>query len=431
MFFSLFTPTHNPRFLLDTFASLSRQTDGDWEWVIVPNGGAEVPSAIDGDARVRIVPAPEYMARQGIGALKRYACEQCVGEWLVELDHDDLLASHALARIRQATAETGAGFIYSDFANFYADGTCQVYDAGFGWEHYPTAVDGRQYTAMRAFDIDPSSLAGIFYTPNHVRAWQRDAYGKAGGHDPLLSVCDDYDLVLRTYLAGVKFHHIPECLYLYRMQAEGTNTFVQRNQEIQVKQQDVANRYFYGVLEHWCRSSGLPMLDLGGAHGCPPGYTSVDIADADVCCDIRQGLPFEDNSVGCVRAYDFLEHIPHCRSVDCDHGAGGGPRCTVGMMNEIYRVLAPGGWLISRTPSTDGRGAFQDPTHASFWNPNSFWYYTRSQQAAYLRGMNARFQGNRIWQGYPTPWHEEHKILYVFAELVALKGQRQPGVCEI
>jgi hypothetical protein len=28
-------------------------------------------------------------------------------------------------------------------------------------------------------------------------------------------------------------------------------------------------------------------------------------------------------------------------------------------------------------PSTDGRGAFQDPTHVSFWNANTFAYFSR------------------------------------------------------
>jgi len=431
MFFSLFTPTHNSQFLHDTFDSLRCQTDGDWEWVIVPNGGVTLPETLQQDTRVRVVPAPDYMPRQGIGALKRFACEQCRGDYLVELDHDDLLASNALERIRAAVAETGATFLYSDFANFYQDGTCQVYDAIYGWESYPVTVDGRDYTAMRAFAPDPSGLAAIFYAPNHVRVWEREAYFRAGGHDPLLAVCDDYDLVCRTYLSGAGFHHIPECLYLYRMQPAGTNTFLQRNQEIQVRQQEVSNRYIYRIIEKWCLDNNLPMLDLGGAHNCPPGFQSVDVADADILCDIRHGLPFPDSSVGCIRAYDFLEHIPHCGSVACTHGADGGPRCTVGLMNEIYRVLVPGGWLMSRTPSTDGRGAFQDPTHASFWNPNSFWYYTRREQAGYLRGMNARFQASRLWQAYPTPWHEEHKILYVFADLVALKGQLQAGICEI
>jgi SAM-dependent methyltransferase len=100
-------------------------------------------------------------------------------------------------------------------------------------------------------------------------------------------------------------------------------------------------------------------------------------------------------------------------------------------MNEIYRVLAPGGWLLSATPSTDGRGAFQDPTHCSFWNPNSFWYFVRQAQRQYVPGITARFQGTRIWQEYPSEWHKEHQILYVYADLVALKGQRQPGLVEV
>ncbi|MBS4095490.1 MAG: glycosyltransferase [Sulfuricella sp.] len=431
MFFSIFTPTHKPDYLIDTFNSLLRQSDHDWEWVVVPNGGCIIPAALRQHPQVRIVTPPDYLGKLGVGGLKRFACEQSRGEWLVELDHDDFLAPHALARIRQAAKESGAGFIYSDFSNFYPNGTCQVYDAAFGWENYTTRLDGREFTAMRAFPVDPSGLAAIFFTPNHVRAWRHDVYRQVDGHDPLLPVCDDYELVLRTYLAGVTFHHIPECLYFYRLQEDGGNTFLERNREIQERQQQIANQYLYRVIAEWCRRETLPMLDLGGAHNSPEGYTSVDVADADICCDIRYGLPLPDNSVGCIRAWDFLEHIPACGSVACQHGADGGPRCTVGVMNEIYRVLVPGGWLISRTPSTEGRGAFQDPSHASFWNPNSFWYYTRREQAGYLRGVTCRFQANRVWQAFPSPWHEQNHILYVFADLVALKGQRQAGICEI
>jgi SAM-dependent methyltransferase len=124
--------------------------------------------------------------------------------------------------------------------------------------------------------------------------------------------------------------------------------------------------------------------------------------------------------------------VPTCRDSACDHGADGvAAKCVVGLMNELYRVLAPGGWIISRTPSTDGRGAFQDPTHVSFWNPNSFWYYTRREQARYVPGVRCRFQGPRVWQTFPTEWHRTNNIPYVYADLVALKGQRQPGICEI
>jgi glycosyltransferase involved in cell wall biosynthesis len=433
MKFSVFTPTHRPDYIGEAFDSLVAQSHTDWEWVLVPNGPrAELPDRIRSDPRVRIIPAPDGIAAHGVGALKRFACEQCRGDYLVELDHDDVLTADALAEIAKAAAETNAGFLYSDFTNFRADGTCEVYDKGYGWESYPFEYGGRAYTAMRAFEADASALHLIFFAPNHVRVWSRETYAKAGGHDAALGVVDDHDLLCRTYITGTPFHHIAKCLYLYRLLPDGQNTYVQRNAEIQQRQQEISNRYVYGLIAEWCRRRGLPMYDLGGATGCPPGYKSVDLRNADLVCDIRQGLPLPDSSVGCIRAYDFLEHIPLCRDSTCDHGGDGvRAKCVVGLMNELYRVLAPGGWLVTRTPSTDGRGAFQDPTHVSFWNPNSFWYYTRTQQAQYVPGIRCRFQGTRIWQTFPTEWHKTHDIMYVYADLVALKGQRQPGVCEI
>lgn len=426
MKFSIFTPTHKPDFLAEAFASLLAQTYADWEWVIVPNQGAEIPSEIAEHPQVFVVRAP--LELKGIGALKRFACGHCEGDYLVELDHDDLLTDNALACIADYAERTGAGFLYSDFSNFRADGSCEVFSEYYGWEHYPFHYQERDYTAMRSFDIDAGSLSQIFFAPNHIRVWERSVYWSVGGHDASMSVCDDHDLLCRTYLAGVRFEHIPECLYLYRLQADGQNTYLQRNAEIQALQQSVSNRYHYELIAEWCRRSNLPMLDLGGAHNKPNGFLSVDLVNADIECDIRKGLPFADNSVGCIRAHDFLEHIPHCPDSTCTHNS---PSCVVGLMNELYRVLVPGGWLITSTPSTDGRGAFQDPTHVSFWNPNSFWYYTRSEQASYLRGSLSRFQLNRAWQTYPSEWHKAHDILYMRADLVALKGQRQAGKSEI
>jgi predicted SAM-dependent methyltransferase len=249
-----------------------------------------------------------------------------------------------------------------------------------------------------------------------------------GGHDRSLNVCDDHDLVVRTYLAGAKFHHIPETLYLYRMHADGGNSFLLRNQEIQEVNEWMAIKYTHPIVAEWCRRNELPMYDLGGAHGAVPGFKTVDIqGDADVIHDVRTGLPWGDSSVGCIRAYDFLEHIPHCGSSTCKHDNG----CTVQLMNEIHRVLVPGGMLLSATPSTDGRGAWQDPTHVSGWNTNSFWYYTRAQQQKYVPGITARFQGTKISNHFPSEWHKQHNIVYAFAELTALKGQRQAGICEI
>jgi SAM-dependent methyltransferase len=431
MLVSVFTPSHRSTWLADAYACLRAQTHAEWEWVLLLNGGADdVPASIADDPRVRVLRAPAGLERQGVGALKRYACELARGEWLFELDHDDLLAPQALQRVVEAAADPAVGFVYSDFCNFREDGSCEVFDPAYGWESYPVRANGREFTALRAFDADASALSAIHFAPNHLRAWRRELYLRIGAHDPALAICDDYELLCRTWLSGAGFAHLRECLYFYRLQPEGSNTYLQRNAEIQRLQQEISDRYRVAMVEEWCRRRGLPMLDLGGAHNSAAGYLSVDLRNADVVCDVRRGLPYADATVGCIRAQDFLEHIPHCAS-DCTHGEDGSARCVVGVMNELYRVLVPGGWLLARTPSTDGRGAFQDPTHVSFWNPNSFWYYTRREQARYVEGIRCRFQPVRLWQEYPSDWHREHHILYVNADLVALKGQRQPGICEI
>jgi hypothetical protein len=64
-------------------------------------------------------------------------------------------------------------------------------------------------------------------------------------------------------------------------------------------------------------------------------------------------------------------------------------------MNELYRVLADHGVAEIIVPSTDGPGAFQDPTHRSFWNRNSFRYYTAGdpyrERFAKIYGITAAF----------------------------------------
>jgi len=230
-------------------------------------------------------------------------------------------------------------------------------------------------------------------------------------------VGDDHDLLCRTYLSGASFGYTNSCLYLYRYHHK--NTFLQRNPEIVEQVEKNQDRYQHELAIEWCDRNKFPKVDLGGAHNAVEGFTTVDLANADICCDIvKEGLPFEDDSVGCIRASDFLEHIPQ------GHGI-------INAMNEIYRVLVPGGWLLSATPSTDGRGAFQSPDHVSFWNENSFWYYTNHDYAKYVPKIKCRFQSVRCKTVFPSDWHKHNQICYVLADLCALKGQRQPGLCLI
>jgi glycosyltransferase involved in cell wall biosynthesis len=125
--------------------------------------------------------------------------------------------------------------------------------------------------------------------------------------------------------------------------------------------------------------SGLS-LNLGCGYRHLDGFVNIDNragVSPDLVCNVIDGLPYADSSVDVVRAYDFLEHIPQGKVID--------------VITEIWRVLKPGGTFESFTPSTDGRGAFMDPTHVSYWNINSWIYYSDDQYRG-LYDIKANFE---------------------------------------
>ena len=98
----------------------------------------------------------------------------------------------------------------------------------------------------------------------------------------------------------------------------------------------------------------------------------------DLIWDITDGLPYKDNEIDGVRAWDLLEHIPIGK--------------TVGVIEEIWRVLKHGEQFESLTPDAEnGQGAFQDPTHLSFWVENSWLYFSHPAYRK-LHGIKANFQ---------------------------------------
>ena len=99
-------------------------------------------------------------------------------------------------------------------------------------------------------------------------------------------------------------------------------------------------------------------MNLGCNQNILPGWTNVDIhpfEGVDVTANLEEKWPWEDDSIDYIRAFDLLEHL----------------RDPIHTMNEAWRVLRNRGIFEVWVPSTDGRGAFQDPTHVSFWNQNS------------------------------------------------------------
>lgn len=405
--FSIFTPTHNLQHLARLAHSIRKQTFSDWEWIIVPNGGASL-DGISLPEQARVV---EYTGKtQNIGELKHFACSAAVGQILVEVDHDDELTPDCLAELHRAFTE-GCDFAYTNCVEVRADGKPHKYGAQYGWRYRPWMLGLEECVA---FDPTPASFSRIWFAPNHVRAWRRSFYESIGGHDRRLDVLDDHDLMARTYIAGT-VAHIDKPLYVYHVHSDNTCYSAEKNAKIQTGTLVLHDKYIYPMVEKWCDLQGLRKIDLCGGHDSPTGYESVDLRNGSITTNLNEPWTWAaDGSVGLIRAHDALEHLR-----DPQH-----------TMREAYRVLVPGGWLLSRTPSTDGRGAWQDPTHCSYWNSNSFWYYTRQDQNRYI-DCPVRFQATRVRDFFPSPWHELHQIVYTDAHLMRLGWDRVPGLVEI
>ncbi len=394
---SIITPSHSSQHLADLEASLIDNTYHNWEWIILLNNGAEyIPPTID--TRIKVFRSEQNT--KSVGALKKEACSLATGEVIVEIDHDDMITPDCLLEIVSAfQADPEIGFVYSDNAKL--SDTFRPYSDQYGWTWKAFHWRGRALFAMNSQPLYPGRFGYIWFAPDHVRAWRKDVYDAVGGHSPELDICDDQDLMHRLYLI-TKFHHIPKVLYVYRI--NGKNTWLDRNKDIQEKTVELYQKNIYNLAERFADTNGLMKIDLCGGFSKPVGYISIDLEDGDITADLNNGIPLPDNSCGVVRAHDALEHIKDQQQ----------------MMKEIHRVLAPGGLLLSMTPSTDGRGAWQDPTHVSFWNQNSFWYWTRPTQAKYIRNEKHLFRECSLKTYYPSAWHQENQISYVQAHLEKL-----------
>jgi glycosyltransferase involved in cell wall biosynthesis len=408
---SVFTPTHHPRYLDECYAGLVGQSFPDWEWIVLLNGKAAAWSPPQPDPRVRVERASART--RGVGALKREACHYATGDILVELDHDDRLLGNALIEIVDAfTSHSTAVLVYSDFAQINADGSPNYdrFDLTNGWEYVEEAVDGARYLRCRAMAPTPHNVGYIWYAPNHVRAFRRNAYDAVGGYDPARAILDDHELMIRLFQYG-DFVHIPKLLYLQRMHQRNTQSVPTTNAEIQEETIELYLEHIEELALAWAGREGLASLALRTASTVEPAELDerFQVGEVDPRAD-RLALP--DDSVGVIKAIDILQRVPD----------------RAWFLNECYRVLRHGGLLLTDTPSTDGRGAFQDPSHVAFYNENSFMYLTRAELRPTIPTLTARLQVSHLRTYYPSQVHEDINIPYVKANLIAIKdGPRQGG----
>lgn len=243
---SVFTPSCDTGdHLREAYQSIREQTYTNWEWVVVDDCSKDgtwerlVEMAKD-DPRVKPFRGGKKFLK--IGAIKDAATRLCKGEYLVELDHDDMLVDTALAEIKAAfEGDPEAGFVYSNSSNFFESGGFQRFGDEFWKDRYrETEYRGKKW--LEALNPDfyerwgphHSQTVAWFLTvgPNHVRAFRAKTFFELGGYNPNLLIADDWDLMARFYLKS-KVHQIPKLLYLYRIKDNWENTTFTKNQAIQ------------------------------------------------------------------------------------------------------------------------------------------------------------------------------------------------------
>ena len=111
-----------------------------------------------------------------------------------------------------------------------------------------------------------------------MRVWERAFYHQIGGHCKSLSICDDYDLILRTMLnVETKYNvlHVAFPLYIQNMYGansqEPNRDFIQRlvpyvwakyGDKLNDKWLENQSKIDEPILEYWNRHGGFENVDL-------------------------------------------------------------------------------------------------------------------------------------------------------------------------
>ncbi len=150
---------------------------------------------------------------------------------------------------------------------------------------------------------------------------------------------------------------------------------------------------------------GIRHLDLGCGNCIRNPYQAEELYGVDLGSDLPPNMfrradlsldpiPFEDAYFDTASAYDVLEHVPRVVCINAAEARSGMKtrNCFIELMNEVWRVLKPGGRFYSVTPAYPSEKAFIDPTHVNFITERTHHYFCGTHPLAAMYGFNGRFE---------------------------------------
>ena len=230
--FSIITPAHKKTpYLKELYDSIVAQTYENWEWVLWLNNALyeeDLDEEIRNDDRVVIYRTDDPST--SVGYHKHHAFHKGEGDVLVEVDSDDILMPECLEELNKAYQDETIGFVYTDVIPYHMTDEFVPYNPDHGWTYHKLNWRNKDRYIMHSWQPTSHALSYIWYAPDHVRSWRTSIYRDIGGHNVDLDICDDHELMIRTYLVTEMFL-VNKPLYVYRI--TGDNTWLERNQSIQ------------------------------------------------------------------------------------------------------------------------------------------------------------------------------------------------------
>lgn len=284
--FSIFVSSYNT----DTFKlkrlydSLCGQTYNNWNLWVLDDSTENNTNVFDfvteqNDYRIHLFKNCTHHGN--IGFNKHTIAMMCDGDYLLEMDHDDYLTPDCLELVYRAFKETNSDFVYSYVLELINNKPVLYGDKwGFGGYGGVSEFDfnGKMTQFATTPDVNAFTIRTIFTQPNHLRCWRKDFYHKIGGHNISLSVLDDQEILIKTFLNG-KMCKIPKVLYIQdegdeeRGQDSGSTAQSFRFKEIQRTTWLIKDAYDKLIHER--------ILDLGHTDSCWDGVLQCSILNVD------------------------------------------------------------------------------------------------------------------------------------------------------
>ena len=196
--FSIIMPVYNVdiKWLKKAIDSVYCQTYKCWELCIADDASDNekirnfLKSVTDERVKIKFL-----KNNQGISGASNEAAAMATGEYLVLMDNDDELDSHALFELYRNVRKTDADIVYTDMDMIDAEG---VHSAPL---------------------YKPNWSPELFLTQmyiGHLVAFKRTIFEKVGGFRKEYDGAQDYDLILRMSEWTNKISHVPKVLYSWR-----------------------------------------------------------------------------------------------------------------------------------------------------------------------------------------------------------------------